>query len=258
MRAAALTLLALWPCAAGPGPPPLRAFTVVRAADAADGELFAAMELAYLLGNLTDPAHRTPLRNSTDLSFAGMRAVLAVGWNATKALGIAGPHPVPSGNDGFMLWQNSSAGAFRRCPAGAVCVALTGGPTSQRGTLYAVYELLELLGIKFLAADETHMPRPAPTSLPPFGRVLRPQAQFRHRAVDDYGAAGSYESDSYRLFGRRARLVPGGYKTGFLGGPCKDDTLLDLIAPAVCLLIWRAPPSQTRRSSSTPRTARRW
>ena len=134
-------------------------------------------------------------------------------------------------------------------------MALTGGPTSQRGTLYAVYELLELLGIKFLAADETHMPRPAPTWLPPFGRVLRPQAQFRHRAVDDYGAAGSYESDSYRLFGRRARLVPGGYKTGFLGGPCKT------IPYSICrlrLLTWRASPLQTRRSSSTPRTARCW
>ena len=41
----------------------------------------------------------------------------------------------------------------------ASSIILTGGEDSARGTLYAVYEWLDLLGVRFIAADETVIPK---------------------------------------------------------------------------------------------------
>jgi hypothetical protein len=67
------------------------------------------------------------------------------------------------------------------------------------------------LGVKFFAADETHLPNPPPRALPAAisSPVVQTQPQFRHREYDDYGAIGEYEGDSFRLFTRRA-IAPGG------------------------------------------------
>ena len=95
----------------------------------------------------------------------------AVGVAATAALGLPASDLALDklGVDGFVVTTNRTA--LLRASAGSV--ALSGAQNStnierayaggmQQGTLYAAYHLLRLLGIRFLAWDETLLPPSAP------------------------------------------------------------------------------------------------
>jgi hypothetical protein len=200
--------------ATGPGcaTPLLARFTVVIASDASPGEVFAARELSNILGNLTDPAfspeHMSrPLPNTSDLSFSGPR--FAVGWRAaTQNLGLDPRHINDTllRNDGFLLWGGGGGDFTSPSCSGHSCVALTGARTSimtgKRGALYAVYEFLHQLGVRFFSHDETRWP-PTVSSLPAAtgDKLVVPQPQVVHRDMLD-GPAWMHP-----LFARRSRLV---------------------------------------------------
>eukprot|EP01051_Picozoa_sp_SAG22_P023667 SAG22_NODE_6210_length_885_cov_1.513995_1_plen_199_part_10 len=172
--------------AAAASAPPLADYVVVVAEGAPAGTLavnsnsFAAAELANLVGNLTDPAWRDmevsssgrimsqgvvgrQLRTTNNLTSAGKGARMLVGYEAVVAANKTDPtvgYPgllndsAALGNDGFLLWTGqSAAGSF---------IAFTGSPTGKRGTLNAVYEFVEMLGMRFIAYDETTYPSGTP------------------------------------------------------------------------------------------------
>ena len=169
----------------------LAEFTVVVAPEASTSERFAAAELAHIIGNLTDPKFSpsrssAPLRTTTDLACAAPNR-LVVGWAAaTQNLGLAKAELNASyfGNDGFVLWKGD-VHVWPSCAG--TCVALTGAEASvrsgKRGALYAVYELLERLGTRFLSHDETIWPtldspdgpKVGVRELPMFEKVVQPQ-----------------------------------------------------------------------------------
>ena len=218
-------------------------YVVVVAEGAAAGTLavnsnsFAAAELANLIGNLTDPAWRDietsssgrirsqgrvgrPLRNTTNLTSTEKGPRMLVGWEAVAAANKTDPtigYPgllndsATLGNDGFLLWAgNSAAGAF---------IAFTGAPTGKRGTLNAVYEFVEMLGMRFIAYDETTYPIGTPLiTAPIFSRILEPQPQIRWRGMEDY------PSFNQRMFSRRTRFVISGSESGCPEG--QDDSPL--------------------------------
>ena len=114
----------------------------------------------------------------------------------TANLGVDGAVLDPSvlGNDGFILWQSPN---FTDCAG--TCVALSGAVPSvragKRGALNAVYELLHIAGVRFIAHDETIWPCAAETrphgraclpELPRFGKIVQPQPQARHRGIEDW------------------------------------------------------------------------
>ena len=93
-----------------------------------------------------------PLRRTANLSDASPNR-LVVGHSAVaQNLGVASAEldAAVLGNDGFVLWQSSDR-TFTNCAG--TCVALTGAAPSfragKRGALYAVYELLQLGGVRF-------------------------------------------------------------------------------------------------------------
>ena len=214
---------------------PLSSYVVVVAngSDVLPGELFAAAELANLVGNMTDPAWRDvtvesngttvdaghtgrPLRNTSDLTTHGPR--LLVGWAAVAAANRTDPSVgsrLPNdtaalGNDGFVLWRGTStAGPW---------IAFTGAPTGKRGCLNAVYEFVEMMGMRFFAFDEVSYPTTPVTHAPVFDRIVEPQPQIQWRSLEDW------PSFSQPLFSRRVRFVPGGRGCGDGSGlPCQGN-----------------------------------
>ena len=91
-----------------------------------------------------------------------------------------------------------------RVNCSTTCVVFTGSEGARRGSMYAVYEFLELvLGVRFFAPDETRLPRV--TTLPSFEPVLQPQPKVRYRSNGDWTAFGN------RNYSRRLRYAPGTY-----------------------------------------------
>jgi hypothetical protein len=200
-------------------------FVVVVADDASPGERFAAAELAHILGNLTDPrwspgagAGSPPLRRTAELRCAAPNR-LVVGYTAaTQNLGVdrAELNASALGNDGFVLWQMPAQGANGTFPGcSGTCVALAGAQPSaragKRGAMYAVYELVERLGVRFLSHDETLWPATV-RALPAFGKIVQPQPQVAHRGLEDWPLR------THALWGLRARMVPGTYHVDHPGG----------------------------------------
>ena len=87
-------------------------------------------------------------------------------------------------------------------------MALTGAVPSvhagKRGALNAVYELLHIAGVRFLAHDETIWPSTV-DALPTIGKIVQPQPQVQHRGLEDWPLR------THALWGLRARMVPGTY-----------------------------------------------
>ena len=77
------------------------------------------------------------------------------------------------------------------------CAVLTGGPASARGALYAVNELLEALGVKFLGRYDTVTPAVLPASLPKL--VTRSLPRFEYRQLMEFQATNYVPSMNYSI-----------------------------------------------------------
>ena len=110
--------------------------TIHVADDASDVELLAANELRNYLGNMTDA--QVGLSIGSKLPAGD---VLAVGYGAATALGLASSELEGLKNDSYVL-SSSREGI----PSGSFVAS--GGKESARGTLFAAYDLLRRLGCK--------------------------------------------------------------------------------------------------------------
>jgi hypothetical protein len=156
-------------------------------------EHFAATELQSLLAAMCPPP---PLRRHTPRHHHQPHIVrtasprpeveLYVGYeSALRALG--GPTPDSAkllgglGDEGFVLASVRHSSAPPSPPA----YVLAGGNSSARGTLYAVYEWLHQLGVRFFAHDEAFFPA-CPASLGGGGAPLPSLAPKQWRPSLDY------------------------------------------------------------------------
>ena len=96
---------------------------------------------------------------------------IAVGYDAARLLGCSPDALAGLGREGYIM-----AAAL---PAGPGSLALSGGRGALRGTLYAVTEFLETIGVEFLAADATVLPKELPQSLPPLRARFVPKLEYR-------------------------------------------------------------------------------
>ena len=107
------------------------------------------------------------------------------------------------GNDGFIIWKNTTTHS----------VAMTGAvPTAQagkRGAMYAVYEFLDLLGVRFYSHDETLLPANVST-MPSFENpVVQPQSQVMHRSANDFPGETAVFATAFSLPNIRVGLQLG-------------------------------------------------
>ena len=170
---ALLVLLAHLGSGASPSPAlpaDLGLYTVVTC-NATSYELDAAAEAKHWLTQLSG-------RNTTASASCGQGAkppFLAVGPGAAHALcgmDLAGLDGL--GLEGLLLGSGGDGCAFA-----------TGSTGAPRGTLYAVSELLEIIGVRFLHPEETLLPSNA--TMPP-SLVHRYVPRFEYRAYDDFTA----------------------------------------------------------------------
>ena len=140
------------------------------------------------------------------------------------------------GNDGFLLWTGHAAG-------GAPFVAFTGSPDGKRGTLNAVYEFVEMLGIRFVAFDETTYPSATPVlTAPTFARIMEPQPQVHWRGMEDW------PSFNHRIFSRRVRYVISGSGSG-----CPEGQIHTPLCEALYPPIY-GKPANNSAGCARPRT----
>ena len=144
-------------------------FSISLAADASPIEQYAAGELADWLGNITGS------RPTTAAPGAGAgKPTLAVGVGAAKALGLSASALEGLGNESFVLSSNASG-----LPKDGRSFALSGGPGSTRGTMYAVNRFLRELGVRFIAHDETVLPAQLPDPIPPLDLKVELAYEYR-------------------------------------------------------------------------------
>ena len=124
---------------------------------------YAAAELATLLGEACPS-----LRFTTGAPTKGAAAIV-VGVGAATKLGLS-LDMLPDDHPEATLVDTEALAA-----SGSVLVV--GG--SGRGTLYAVYELLESLGFRFLSHDETVVPASCPTLPVLRAKTSRPAFEYR-------------------------------------------------------------------------------
>jgi hypothetical protein len=154
---------------------------VAVAANASAFELGAAQELALWAGRA---AHRAagplPVVTLGALRRRG-QPYLAVGADAALATGVSAAQLSSGelGEEGFVLGTTTHG-----------AVVLSGAPSASRGALYAVYHLLHLLGVRFLAENATVLPASCPAVMPPAlrGPVTRHRPAFEYRAVNSWAA----------------------------------------------------------------------
>merc|ERR1712166_57397 len=140
---------------------------VVLSPDASPVETFAASELSTYLDAMSKSLEVSPL--------AADAGTIAVGYGAALELGIATSALQGLGNDSFLISSNHSG-----IPRGSWVGS--GGQHSARGTLFAVYELLRVLGCEFLAHDFSiaeELPTIPPTALPQIDRTYQPLYEYR-------------------------------------------------------------------------------
>ena len=146
---------------------------VVLGPNASSAEVFAAAELQTMFSELC-PAVKTTVPRPL---------VLHIGYGAAaQALSAANSSLLLSGlgDEGYVMGALPHPAA--QPPAAYI---LAGGEGSARGTLYAVYELLHHLGIRFYAWDETHFPA-CPTGLGGVGALLPALPLLQHRLPLEY------------------------------------------------------------------------
>ena len=137
--------------------------TVACAANASASERHAAAELAHYLEAIT----AKPVLAINATRSTANTPQLAVGYEAARLLGVSASALTSLGREGYVLH-----------PSGA-SLALSGGEGAPRGTLYAVNEFLEALGVQFLAIDVTTLPPKLPTQLPVLRPHFVPPLQYR-------------------------------------------------------------------------------
>jgi hypothetical protein len=97
---------------------------------------------------------------------------LAIGPDAAQRLcGLPASELAGLGLEGVLLGNTATSG-------GGGCAVATGGWGAPRGTLYAVSELLELIGVRFLHPEETLLP-PNATMPPYLARRYIPRFEYR-------------------------------------------------------------------------------
>ena len=119
--------------------------------------------------------------------------VIAVGYVAATALGLAVTEVASQTNDSYLI----SSSARRGIPAGSYVV--TGSKNSTRGTLFGVYDFLRNLGCRFLAPDfvmAEELPAQPPSTLPPMDVKYTPHFKLRDVENGEYRrrlASGVYD-----------------------------------------------------------------
>jgi hypothetical protein len=176
--------------------PPL----IVLASDAPAVEQQAAKLLANWCGKLhfgeRGAFGTLPIVTPAVAAKAKNKTQFVVGASGSAALGILASDLTfdKLGGDGFVLTSNRTA-LLRSAAAGSF--ALSGAPNST-GTIYAAQHLLRLLGIKFLAWDETLLPA-APIPNPYSNEVdLTFVPHFEYR--NTYGWASEATPAIHQLF----------------------------------------------------------
>jgi hypothetical protein len=115
---------------------------------------------------------------------------IAVGYDAAILLGVHPEELASLGLEGILASTNLSRGI----PAGSA--ALTGSKGAPRGALYAVVELLEAMGVRFLdrLPGGTQLPAALPAALlPTLDRSFIPPLEYRQQyqfGCDNYGGTG--------------------------------------------------------------------
>ena len=189
---------------------PPSTFVVSVGANASSDERYAAEMLAEELGSRT--CGQAALAVVTPNATSG-RPTIAVGAAALEALAesasTAAPGLVPRlpaedgaaalGDDGFVL---AGGGAHP-------WLALSGREDSPRGTSYAAVELLEAVGLKFLAFDCTIYPD-CPAAMPALNRTQGPP-QFTYRSVYMWQARGDHPRDACWSPGHTDRFAVAGH-----------------------------------------------
>lgn len=118
-------------------PAPRAIYTVRVAPSATEIEKYAASQLQLLLGLSSDFTTTT----------ATSPRQLAVGYGASRAIGVSAGALDGLGDEGYVIAST---------PSGSV--AVSGGVSSRRGTLYGAFGLLRRLGFRFFAPTETLVP----------------------------------------------------------------------------------------------------
>ena len=170
------------------------------APDAPAVEHFAARELQSLLSGLCP---RLPEPAPRRLRAPQPPTTLLLGYAAVRRALPPSRLPLLSelGDEGFVLGSLSAGGG----PA----YVLSGGEGAARGTLYAVYEWLHQLGVRFYAWDETHFP-PCPAELGGDGAALPALPLQQHSAPLEYRympvAPSSPTMDEHHMWLLRSRF----------------------------------------------------
>ena len=191
------------------------------ASTASANERFAARELHAYLGNMSSSPVRLVVGDA-----GAAAAVIAVGYDAAVALGVAAGDLKGLKNDSYVISSQKPG-----IPAGSFVI--TGGRDSQRGTGFAVYDFLRELGCSFLAFDytmEEECPTP-PASLPSIDRTYHPL--FEYRDNNEWAAA---EHPSCEYHGQRRQYARHGLALETTGG--SGDSLPGPCAAAAVESVW--------------------
>ena len=111
---------------------------------------------------------------------------IAVGVAAALQAGLA-PADLSSlePDEGFIAASSMTESS------GPPAYILTGASKSSRGTLYAVYNMLGQLGLRFFGVDAVQSPRSCPAALPRFNVTGRPV--IKHRRVESWDTVANPE-----------------------------------------------------------------
>ena len=162
---------------------------IIVAPDASELEKFAAEELCRYLEELFDISVRPAARPT-----GAAEAVFLVGLpKEQKFIQVAAPGLASKdlSDQGVLLGK----AVYRNCPAFVV------GGGSARAVLWAVYELVEYWGVRFLADRDVFPEKTAPFMLPDLEKVQEPVFRVRaHPTIQDFAASGeSWGMEHFRV-----------------------------------------------------------
>ena len=213
--------------------------TIVVDAGAPEYEKFAAVELAGQLAALTQLA--APVIIQCDLSAGAGRWATAAdsaaatacgrlsGRNGTIAVGTAAAGQLFGvatgdlsaamlGPEGLVATSNRT-NWLRAAPHGSFALAGTqmqvGPVNSSHGTLFAVYHLLHVLGVRFFAQDAIVYRQACPSMLPALDITYRPQMEQRNVYTWAMGTFGLHAMRSHQNMG--GSKWPAGYSAASYG-----------------------------------------
>ena len=156
----------------------------------AAGELLRYLQLAC------------PAQNFT-LGLPTAAGSIIVGADAALSLGLPEKKLARLGNESFYA-------AFY-APPFAQSIVLSGGLRSTRGTLYAVYGMLtDVVGLRFLAHDETVVPAVCPSHIEPRELIRAPAFEYRDNNQNQPSTQAGW-SASVAYNGREEDATHGGH-----------------------------------------------